>query len=256
MVFIWTRWLLYSAIPKLLWRAIGWVNSSPQPESQGAEFMQLRARHFNPISSYVSSNYTLKPTGLHYKVVPRLQECCRQVEAEGVSNSRNRILKTWARPYSEALLLWLWILEPVLYPCLAMLSTWAQSDTSHWKPKATFPSSCTIFTVSLLVASLMSTHTIIAPSRPILMISQRGSKKWYWWFTSLGIKLILTAFQMHFSISWPEGRDRDRYHFRRPWLGRPRRRRCVSFAGRRTARRSRRKWRRIWGTQFLYLRTG
>ena len=38
--------------------------------------------------------------GIGYKVVPRLRECCRQVEAEVVSNSRNRIHQTWGLPFS------------------------------------------------------------------------------------------------------------------------------------------------------------
>ena len=41
--------------------------------------------------------------GLNYKAVPRLCECCRQVEAKEVSNSRNKIHQTWERPYSGAL---------------------------------------------------------------------------------------------------------------------------------------------------------
>ena len=32
---------------------------------------------------------------LKYKAGPRLQECCRQVEAEVVSNCRNKIHQTW-----------------------------------------------------------------------------------------------------------------------------------------------------------------
>ena len=43
-------------------------------------------------------------TGLHYKAVPRLQECCRQVEVEVVSISRNKFTKLRnERPFSEAL---------------------------------------------------------------------------------------------------------------------------------------------------------
>ena len=38
-----------------------------------------------------------------YEAVPRSQECCRQVEAEEVSNSRNKIQKTWERPYRDSL---------------------------------------------------------------------------------------------------------------------------------------------------------
>ena len=39
-------------------------------------------------------------TGLHYKAVRRLRECCRQVEAELADCSRNKIYQTWKRPYS------------------------------------------------------------------------------------------------------------------------------------------------------------
>ena len=35
--------------------------------------------------------------------VPRLRECCRQVEAQKVSNSRNKIHQTWERPYRNFL---------------------------------------------------------------------------------------------------------------------------------------------------------
>ena len=42
-------------------------------------------------------------TGNLYKAMPRLQECCRQVEAEEVSNSRNKIHPTWERPYRDSL---------------------------------------------------------------------------------------------------------------------------------------------------------
>ena len=38
-----------------------------------------------------------------YKAVPRLGECCRQVEAEEVSNSRKKIHQTWDRPYRYSL---------------------------------------------------------------------------------------------------------------------------------------------------------
>ena len=38
-----------------------------------------------------------------YKDVPRLRECCRQVKAEEVSNSRNNIHQTWERPYRDSL---------------------------------------------------------------------------------------------------------------------------------------------------------
>ena len=42
-------------------------------------------------------------TGLDYKAVPRLQECCRLVETGVVSNSRNKIHQTWERLFSRAL---------------------------------------------------------------------------------------------------------------------------------------------------------
>ena len=37
------------------------------------------------------------------KVVPRLRECCRQSQAEVVSNSRNTIHQTWGPLFSRAL---------------------------------------------------------------------------------------------------------------------------------------------------------
>ena len=41
-------------------------------------------------------------TGLHYyKAVARLRECCRQVETEVVSNSRNKIHQTWKWSYTR-----------------------------------------------------------------------------------------------------------------------------------------------------------
>ena len=48
----------------------------------------------------------LSPLGcreLCKKVVPRLRECCRQNQAEVVSNSRNKIHQTWVQPNSIAL---------------------------------------------------------------------------------------------------------------------------------------------------------
>ena len=41
-------------------------------------------------------------TGAGTIVVPRLRECCRQVEAEEVSNSRNIIHQTWGRDHKFA----------------------------------------------------------------------------------------------------------------------------------------------------------
>ena len=43
------------------------------------------------------------PTVLHYKAIPRLQECCRKVEGELVGNSRNKILQTWEQPFRDSL---------------------------------------------------------------------------------------------------------------------------------------------------------
>ena len=36
-------------------------------------------------------------------MVPRLRECCRQGQAEVVSDSRNKIHQTWGPPFSRAL---------------------------------------------------------------------------------------------------------------------------------------------------------
>ena len=44
-------------------------------------------------------------TGNPYKAVPQLRECCRQAQAEEVSNSRNKIQQTWERPYRDSLYL-------------------------------------------------------------------------------------------------------------------------------------------------------
>ena len=46
-------------------------------------------------------------TRLDYKADLRLQECCRQVEAEVVSNGRNKVHQTWERPCSQALYIFL-----------------------------------------------------------------------------------------------------------------------------------------------------
>ena len=44
---------------------------------------------------WTNPNKSLDNTGLDYKAVPSLRECCRQVEAEVVSNSRDKIHQTW-----------------------------------------------------------------------------------------------------------------------------------------------------------------
>ena len=46
-------------------------------------------------------------TGNLYKAAPRLRECCRQVEAEEVSNSRNKIHQTWEWPYRDSMYLFI-----------------------------------------------------------------------------------------------------------------------------------------------------
>ena len=40
-------------------------------------------------------------TGLQYEAGPRLGECCRQVEAEVVGDSRNKIHQSWGPPILE-----------------------------------------------------------------------------------------------------------------------------------------------------------
>ena len=35
--------------------------------------------------------------------IPRLRECCTQVEAEEVRNSRNKVHQTWEQPYLDSL---------------------------------------------------------------------------------------------------------------------------------------------------------
>ena len=48
--------------------------------------------------------------------IPRLRECCRQVEAEVGSNSRNKIHKTWEQPYSAALYMFTALPDPPFSP--------------------------------------------------------------------------------------------------------------------------------------------
>ena len=42
-------------------------------------------------------------TGLNYMAFPRLRESCRQVEAEVVTNSRNKFCQTWEWPFRDSL---------------------------------------------------------------------------------------------------------------------------------------------------------
>ena len=69
----------------------------PHPE---ANFMTCRG---NPRSFSLSLSWAGPYTGLDNKAIPRLRECCGQVEAEVVSNCRNKIHQTWERPWSQAL---------------------------------------------------------------------------------------------------------------------------------------------------------
>ena len=52
---------------------------------------------------YVFTTSFCKYTGNLYKVITRLGECCRQVEAEEESNSRSKIHQTSEQPHSKAL---------------------------------------------------------------------------------------------------------------------------------------------------------
>ena len=45
----------------------------------------------------------MNSTGLGWKVVPRLREYCRQIQAGLVSKSSNKIHQTWGPPFSRAL---------------------------------------------------------------------------------------------------------------------------------------------------------
>ena len=56
-----------------------------------------------PFQPFCPLVHPLVCTGNLYKAVPRLRECCRQVEANEVSNSRNNIHQTWERPYRDSL---------------------------------------------------------------------------------------------------------------------------------------------------------
>ena len=54
-------------------------------------------------SFHVMSHQRIKFTGAGKIVVPSLRECCRQVEAEEVSNSRNKIHQTWGPQFCRPL---------------------------------------------------------------------------------------------------------------------------------------------------------
>ena len=56
-----------------------------------------------PLELWISQSLLIGCTGNLYKADSRLRECCRQVEAEEVSNSRNKIPQTCERSYRDSL---------------------------------------------------------------------------------------------------------------------------------------------------------
>ena len=58
-----------------------------------------------PVIQWCREHYT----GNLYKAVPRLQECCKQLQAEYISNNRNKIHQTWERPYRDSLYEGVWL---------------------------------------------------------------------------------------------------------------------------------------------------
>ena len=57
----------------------------------------LTRRGFIPLIA--GSELASLSTGNLYKAIPRFGECCRQVEAEEVSNSRNKIYQTMCKDF-------------------------------------------------------------------------------------------------------------------------------------------------------------
>ena len=76
--------------------ARSWINvvgeTLQRRRRQKAAATSTRARRCSELCTCIPN------TGNLFKAVPRLGECCRQVEAEEVSNSRNKIHQTWERP--------------------------------------------------------------------------------------------------------------------------------------------------------------
>ena len=75
-----------------------------RPRSVGRREPQCNPlRRRSEALSMVRPALSVHHTGLDYEAVPRLQECCRQFEAEVVSISRNKVHQTWEQSYSRAL---------------------------------------------------------------------------------------------------------------------------------------------------------
>ena len=85
-----------------------------------------------PSSSVLAVSYSHNCTGLDYKVIPRLRECCRQVEAEVVSNSSNKIHQTWEGPYSRALYIPRRKLSSEPDPSMVLRKMLPQLIYEHW----------------------------------------------------------------------------------------------------------------------------
>ena len=66
--------------------------------------MELRHFHVSRDQTMATiQKYIHLYTGLSQKTSARLSECCRQIEAEVVSNSSNKIHQTWLEPFSQTL---------------------------------------------------------------------------------------------------------------------------------------------------------
>ena len=53
-----------------------------------------------------SAQINVDSTEHHLKASARFHKCCRQVQTEVVSNSRNKIYQTWPKPFSGVLYMW------------------------------------------------------------------------------------------------------------------------------------------------------
>ena len=109
-------------------------------------------------------------TGNLYKVVPRLRECCREVEADEVNNSRNKILQTWERPYR--------------FPVL-VLSNWCACKPSYgpitqmfvfrkWPTYCLLRDSCSVTISQLSVSAYTVRHKCCG------CLTALGTGKWVW----------------------------------------------------------------------------
>ena len=83
----------------------GWAKERPLVGwLWGKQFTLLHLfLNFNTYQHNLGSFLVNPRTGLGWNVIPRLRECCRQVEAEVVSNSKNKIHQTWGPPFRRAL---------------------------------------------------------------------------------------------------------------------------------------------------------